>query len=72
LFEYSIDTNKCMVYNLVKLRGGYIMKEMLHSKVLMGFVVFVLSFTYLSTFSVEPTNVVLEDNTNIENELVLK
>lgn len=47
------------------------MKEMLHSKVLVGFVVFVLSFTYLNTISIENTNVVLEEN-NIENELVLK
>ena len=47
------------------------MKEMLHSKVLVGFVVFVLSFTYFNTVSVENTNVVLEEN-NIENELVLK
>lgn len=48
------------------------MKEMLHSKVLMGFVLFVLSFTYLNTFTAESTNVVLEDDTKIESELVLK
>lgn len=47
------------------------MKEMLHSKVLIGFVVFVLSFTYLNTVSFENTNVVLEE-TNTTNELVLK
>ena len=61
-----------MVYNLVKLRGGIFMKEMLHSKVLMGFVVFVLGFTYLNTFSVEPTNIVLEESADIKTELVLK
>lgn len=48
------------------------MKEMLQSKVLMGFVVFVLGFTYLNTFTMESTNVVLEENTKIESELVLK
>lgn len=48
------------------------MKEMLHSKILMGFVVFVLSFTYLNSVSTETTNVVLEENTKIESELVLK
>lgn len=61
-----------MVYNLDKLRGGIFMKEMLHSKVLVGFVVFVLGFTYLNTFSMESTNIVLEEDTNIQNELVLK
>lgn len=48
------------------------MKEMLHSKVLMGFVVFVLGFTYLNTFSVESTNIVLEESSDIKTELVLK
>lgn len=48
------------------------MKEMLHSKVLVGFVVFVLGFTYFNTFATQPTNVVLEENTTIESELVLK
>lgn len=48
------------------------MKEMLHSKVLMGFVVFVLGFTYFNSFATESTNVVLEENTKIESELVLK
>ncbi len=48
------------------------MKEMLHSKVLMGFVIFVLSFTYISAIGTENANVVLEDNSNIKNELVLK
>ena len=48
------------------------MKEMLHSKVLISFVVFVLGFTYFNSFTTEPTNVVLEENTKIESELVLK
>lgn len=48
------------------------MKEMLHSKVLVGFVVFVLGFTYLNAFATESSNVVLEENTQIKNELVLK
>lgn len=48
------------------------MKEMLQSKVLMGFIVFVLSFTYLTVMSTDNTSVVLEDNSKIENELVLK
>lgn len=61
-----------MVYTLVKLRGGNFMKEMLQSKVLMGFIVFVLSFTYLTVMSTDNTSVVLEDNSKIENELVLK
>lgn len=61
-----------MVYTLIKLRGGNFMKEMLHSKVLMGFVIFVLSFTYISAIGTENANVVLEDNSNIKNELVLK
>ena len=61
-----------MVYTLIKLRGGNFMKEMLHSKILVGFVIFVLSFTYLNAIGAENTNNVLEENSNIENELVLK
>lgn len=48
------------------------MKEMLHSKVLIGFVIFFISFTYVNSFSTESTNVVLEENTITESELVLK
>ena len=48
------------------------MKEMLHSKVLVSFVVFVLGFTYFSSFTTESTNVVLEENTKMESELLLK
>lgn len=48
------------------------MKEMLQSKVLMGFVIFVFGFTYFSVGTTENNNVVLEDDSNIQNELVLK
>lgn len=48
------------------------MKEMLQSKVLIGFVFFVLGFTYFNTYSMEPTNISLEEEGNKKAEIVLK
>ena len=71
MFDNSIDTNKRLIYNSDSKRRMY-MKEMLQSKVLMGFVVFVFAFTYFSVGTTENNNVVLEEDSNIQNELVLK
>lgn len=48
------------------------MKEMLQSKALIGFVFFVLGFTYFNTYSMEPANISLEDEGNNKTEIVLK
>ncbi len=48
------------------------MIEMLHSKILVGFVVFVLGFTYLTTFTTDTSQVVLEDDLEMQSELVLR
>lgn len=42
------------------------MKEMLHSKVMIGFVVFVLGFTYANSLQMNR----LEEQTNTQNEIL--
>ena len=71
MFDNSIETNKCLIYNSDSKRRMH-MKEMLQSKVLMGFVIFVFGFTYFSVGTNENNNVVLEEDSKIQNELVLK
>ena len=48
------------------------MKDMLQSKVLISFIVFVLGFTYLNTVITNPENIVLENDTKIESEILFK
>lgn len=71
MFEIYIDTNICLIYTLDSKRRVF-MIEMLHSKILVGFVVFVLGFTYLTTFTTDTSQVVLEDDLEMQSELVLR
>ena len=71
---YSLlnDSNKSLKFILFLLFNIFVISEHLLWTLYSLFVIFVLSFTYISAMTTENTNVVLEDDSQIENELVLK